>query len=151
MVSPNYWKTLVPNHLLHLPGLESRIKAIMRHSSIQLDIQACNILASKVLGHAHSVIKGLPGHCRFKCGLTVDPIHRWENPSYGHKQEASWAAMRIVGLLAHGEAAAFLEAALVSSWAHCSQCMNRAGGGEAVSQQPGPFFVYVVVSAAAEG
>ena len=54
--------------------------------------------------------------------------------------------MRIIGILASGEAAGFLEAALIDRWQRDNRCQNSATGGEGISLQEGPFCVYVVVS-----
>ena len=152
LVSPNYWKTLVPPALVQLPGIMEAIQPIMLESDVALDVTPFT-LASKVLDHANTVIRGFPSHCLFKIGQTCRPVHRWTNRQYGYKHACDqwtllplWSKMRIVGVLAHGESAGFMEAALISAWSCDSRCLNQAGGGEAVAKQEGPFFVYVVVS-----
>ena len=49
--------------------------------------------------------------------------------------------MRIIGILASGEAAGFLEAALIDRWQRDNRCQNSATGGEGISLQEGPFCV----------
>ena len=126
------------------------MREIMAEPGVRLSFMPSNVLASKVLEHAHLVIRGLPSQSQFKIGQTVDPAHRWNNPQYGYKASRypSWNVMKVLGVLVHGETAGFLEAALISAWSSHPACLNDAGGGEAVSKQEGPFFVYVVVSEA---
>ena len=129
--------------------MQTVIQEIMQEPAVRLSFLSSNILAHKILDHAHAVIKGLPPQCQFKIGQTVHPVHRWQNPAYGYKVSRCpiWSIMKVVAVLAHGESAGFLEAALISAWSSHPACVNEAGGGEAVSKQlQGPFFVYVVVS-----
>ena len=126
------------------------MRGVMADPDIRLSFLPSNLLASKILAQAHPVLQGLPGKCYFKRGQTVDPLHRWQNPAFGYKycysRNPLWHIMKILGVVAHGESAGFLEAALISAWASHPSCLNEAGGGEAISKQEGPFFVYVVVS-----
>ena len=152
LVSPNYWKTLVPEGLLYLPRLQQAMKDIMQEADVTVDWASFS-LASKILEHANGIIRGLPSHCLFKIGQTFRPVHRWSNEEYGYKHTFDqctllplWSKMRLVGILANGESAGFMEAALISAWSSHPKCLNRAAGGEGVSRQDGPFFVYVVVS-----
>ena len=126
------------------------MREIMAEPGVRLSFMPSNVLASKVLEHAHLVIRGLPSQSQFKIGQTIDLAHRWNNPQYGYKASRypSWNVMKVLGVLVHGETAGFLEAALISAWSSHPACLNDAGGGEAVSKQEGPFFVYVVVSEA---
>ena len=144
IVSPNYWKLLVPEPLLYLPRFEEVMRGVMADLDIRLSFLPSNLLASKILAQAHAVLQGLPGKCCFKIG----PLHRWQNPAFGYKHSRNplWHIMKLLGVVAHGESAGFLEAALISAWASHPSCLNEAGGGEAISKQEGPFFVYVVVS-----
>ena len=51
--------------------------------------------------------------------------------------------MVVVCILQHGESAAIMESALILTWGSNPRCANEAGG-ESVSQEPGPWFIYVV-------
>ena len=146
LVSSNYWKLLVPKHLHYLGRLPEAMKNIMEEADISLEIHPCHVLASRVLEQAHQCVRALQG-C-FKIGQTSDPVHRWANSNYGYKHSVHprWQALKILAVVAHGEAAGFLEAALISTWSSDPRCLNVAGGGEAISKQEGPFFVYAVVS-----
>ena len=121
----------------------------MAEPAIKLDIVPSHALASRILENANSIIKGLSPQSYFKIGQTTNPVHRWCEAEYGYKQSSNvrWLEMRVVGILAHGEAAGFLEAALISQWYSEPRCLNEAHGGEAVSKQEGPFCVYVAVAA----
>ena len=147
-VSLNYWKVLAPKHLVGMPRLPGLMCEIMADPSIHLDVVPSDTLASKILAHAQTVIQGLPAQCQFKIGQTLNPVHRWANAEYGYRHvcKPRWSCVRILAILAHGEAAGFLEAALISNWHADARCQNSARGGEAVSRQEGPCFVYVVVS-----
>ena len=146
LVSSNYWKLLVPKHLHYLGRLPELMKNIMEEPDISLEIRSCHALASRVLEQAHQCIRALQG-C-FKIGLTSDPVHRWSNSNFGYKHSLRprFQGLKIIGVVAHGEAAGFLEAALISAWSSDPRCLNVAGGGETISRQEGPFFVYAVVS-----
>ena len=126
------------------------MRGVMADPDIRLSLLPSNVLASKILAHAHTVLEGLPLRCCFKIGQTVNPVHRWQNPEFGykHSRNPAWHIMKILGVVAHGESAGFLEAALIHAWSSHPSCWNEAGGGEASSKQDGPFFVYVVVSKA---
>lgn len=147
-VSDNYWKLRVPKHLAELPRLKGLIQDIMAEPCLKLDLLPSQTLASKILERANLVIRGLASNSCFKIGLTSNPVHRWSNDGYGylHSSNPSWHEMRIVALLASGEAAGFLEAALIDRWQRDHRCQNSATGGEGISTQEGPFCVYVVVS-----
>ena len=146
-VSDNYWKLRVPKHLAELPRTKGVIQDIMAEPALKLDLLPSQTLASKILERAHVVIRGLPDNCCFKIGLTSNPAHRWCNRDYGyqHTKKPCWTSMRIVGFLASGEAAGFLEAALIDRWQLDARCLNSASGGEGLSCQEGPWSVYVVV------
>ena len=150
LVSGNYWKLLVPKHLLHMPRLPGLMSEIMAEPAVRFDVVAGNALASKVLQNAQAVIRSLPTKRFFKIGLSLNPVHRWCNLEYGYQNSISphWSQMRVLAMLEHGEAAGFVEAALVASWQADSRCLNSAHGGEAVAKQEGPFCVYVVVAQA---
>ena len=139
----------MPRNLVALARTKEVIQEIMREPAIMLDIIPSNVLAHKILENAQAVIASLAEKSYFKIGQTVNPLHRWSNVEYGYQYSAHpcWSAMRIVGILEHGEAAGFLEAALISQWRTHSRCLNVAQGGEGVSKTEGPFCVYVVVSA----
>ena len=124
------------------------MRGIMADPDIRLSFLPCNLLANRVLQHANAVVAGLPADCCFKIGQTVDPANRWQNADYGYKSSRNpgWKVMKILAAVAHGESAGFLEAALILNWSAHPSCLNEAGGGEAISKQEGPFFVYVVVS-----
>ena len=152
-VSPNFWKTLVPENLLALPRVKGVIKDIMMDPNLILNFEPSYTLASKVLAHANEVIKAIPNNCLFKIGQTSHPAHRWNNEGYGYKHYSDpwtllpiWCNMRILGILAYGESAGFMEAALIAAWCSHPCCANDASGGEAVCKTDGPFFVYIVVS-----
>ena len=146
-ISDNYWKLRVPKHLAELPRMKGVIQDIMAQPALKLDLLPSQTLASKILERAHIVIRGLPDNCCFKIGLTSNPVHRWCNTEYGyqHTSKPCWASMRIVGILAPGEAAGFLEAAPIDRWQLDARCLNSATGGEGLSCQEGPWCVYVVV------
>ena len=148
LVSPNYWKILVPKHLLSLPRLQEEMKEIMRDPDIGIEVVPSYVLASKILQHAHNVVQNLVQRHQIKIGLTAHPVHRWRNPGYGYRSVSSprWCGMKILAVTEHGEAASFLEASLILTWACNPQCLNQATGGEGVSKTEGPFFVYAVFS-----
>ena len=54
--------------------------------------------------------------------------------------------MRVLGILASTEGAAFMEASLIDKWQSHHRCLNKATGGEGVPSHhvEGPFCVYVV-------
>ena len=97
------------------------MRGIMADPDIRLSFLPCNLLDNRVLQHANAVVAGLPADCCFKIGQTVDPANRWQNADYGYKSS-------------------------ILNWSTHPSCLNEAGGGEAISKQEGPFFVYVVVS-----
>ncbi|CAE7260691.1 cpt [Symbiodinium sp. CCMP2592] len=138
-VSDNYWKLRVPKHLAELPRLKGLIQDIMAEPCLKLDLLPSQSLASKILERANLVIRGLASSSYFKIGLTSNPVHRWSNDGYGylHSSNPSWNEMRIVGILASGEAAGFLEAALIDRWQRDNRCTNSASGGEGISTQEG--------------
>ena len=109
-VSDNYWKLRVPKHLAELPRLKGLIQDIMAEPCLKLDLLPSQTLASKILERANLVIRGLASNSCFKIGLTSNPVHRWSNDGYGylHSSNPSWNEMRIVALLASGEAAKIL-------------------------------------------
>ena len=149
LASRNYWKSLVPANLHGLPGLSAVMNEVLAHPCIKLEVLPTTVLASKLLNHANNLIRAVPVESKFKIGLTVHPVHRWQNPQYGYNRETSlvWSKMRLVCILQYGESAGMMEAALIQAWASDHRCVNEAGGGESVLKQAGPFFIYVVVSA----
>ena len=148
LVSSNYWKLLVPKHLHDLPRLPDVMKAILMEPDITLEIQPSLGLASKVLQNAQRVLHDLPKQSCFKIGQTSHPVHRWGNIDYGykHSRQTQWRTLKIIAVVAHGETAGFVEATLISAWCSDIRCLNVAGGGEGISRQEGPFFIYAVVS-----
>lgn len=140
--------TIIGSFEAELPRLKGLIQDIMAEPCLKLDLLPSQTLASKILERANLVIRGLASNSCFKIGLTSNPVHRWSNDGYGylHSSNPSWNEMRIVALLASGEAAGFLEAALIDRWQRDHRCQNSATGGEGISTQEGPFCVYVVVS-----
>ena len=128
-------------------GLQDIMNDILADPDVTLQVHPRATLASKLLDHAHSVIRDIPEDAWFKVGLTKHPVHRWRNPEFGYVHESSppWSSMKVLTLLEHGESAGIFEASLLSVWASDVRCLNQAGGGEAVSKQAGPFFIYVVL------
>ena len=143
LASANYWKTYVPKSLHNMPGLASALKDILAHPDIHLRLPA-SVLASKLLAHANDFVRVLAAEKPFKVGLTRSPIHRRENPAYGYQVEGRWYSMFVICILQHGESAGIMEACLISTWGSHHGCANEAEGGESVSQEPGPWFIYVV-------
>ena len=47
MASPNYWKVLVPEPLLHLQRLEECMRGIMAEPDLRLSFLRCNLLATE--------------------------------------------------------------------------------------------------------
>ena len=150
LVSANYWKLLVPISFRSLCGFGAVMNDVLTDPAIQLRVLPDIVLASKVLGHANTVIAGLPQGCYFKIGLTVDPKHRYRNDAYGYAHErtspAPWSSMILLAIFHHGEAAGVFEASLIASWFASPHCLNESGGGEAILKKGGPFFIYVVLS-----
>ena len=124
------------------------VNDILQEPQVILHVATKSTLASKVLSHCHSVIEDLPCNVRYKLGLTLHPVHRWCNREYGyqHVRFPQFGYLKALAILEHGEAAAYLEAALISKHHADPRCLNEAGGGEAVAKDCGPFFIYVAVS-----
>lgn len=144
LASVNYWKTYVPKSLHDMPGLASAMNDVLCHPDIHLRVLPAAILASKLFAHANEVIGVLAAEKQFKIGLTRSPLHRWENPAYGYKLEGRWCSMFVICILQHGESAGIMESALILMWGSNPRCTNEAPGGESVSPEPGPWFIYVV-------
>ena len=144
LASTNYWKTYVPKSLHDMPGLASAVNDILAHPAIHLRVLADAVLGSKLLAHANEIIGILAAEKQFKIGLTRSPLHRWENPAYGYELEGRWCSMVVVCILQHGESAGIMESSLILTWGSNPRCANEAGGGESVSQESGPWFIYVV-------
>ncbi|CAE7360270.1 cpt [Symbiodinium microadriaticum] len=140
-VSDNYWKLQVPKHLAELPRMKGVIQDIMAQPALKLDLLPSQTLASKILERAHIVIRGLPDNCCFKIGLTSNPAHRWCNKEYGyqHTSKPCWASMRIVGVLASGEAAGFLEAALIDRWQRDARYLSPSPAKKSKLEKKAPF------------
>ena len=147
-VSDNYWKLRVPKHLAELPRLKGLIQDIMADPSLKLDLLPSQSLASHILERANQVIRALSASANFKIGLTSNPVHRWHNTGYGyvHSSNPCFTEMRILGILASTEGAAFMEASLIDKWQSHHRCLNKATGGEGVPSYhvEGPFCVYAV-------
>ena len=148
-VSDNYWKLRVPKHLAELPRLKGLIQDIMADPSVKLELLPKQTLASHILQRANIVIRSLSDvGAYFKIGLSSNPVHRWRNTGYGyvHSTNPCFAEMKVVGILASTEGAAFMEASLIDKWQSHPRCLNKATGGEGVPSYhvEGPFCVYVV-------
>ena len=65
--------------------------------------------------------------------------------SYGRSSD-KYAKMVVLLISARGEAAAFLEAALISKLQATIGCRNIASGGEGLRPAEGPFFTYLVIA-----
>ena len=143
LASANYWKTYVPKSLHNMPGLASALNDVLAHPDIHLRLPT-SVLASKLLAHANEFVRLLAAEKPFKIGLTRSPLHMWENPSYGYRLEGRWGSMYVISILHHGESAGIMEACLISTWGSHHGCANEAEGGESVSQEPGPWFIYAV-------
>lgn len=150
LVSANYYKMLVPAALHGLPRLEAVMRSILQDPQILLEFSASHQLASKVLSHAVARIRNLISlSLTYKIGLTYDPAQRWRfaDHAYCRQSPRSFATMRLLAVVEHGETAAFIEASLIASFREHSGCKNIAGGGETTAKIQGPFFVYAVASA----
>jgi len=116
---------------------------------MELDVPRRTAMAGAVLEHAVAVIERQllrAGPAVFKIGITMNPIHRWHNATYGYGRSADKYSQIVVLLIsARGEAAAFLEAALISKFQATAGCRNIASGGEGLRPAEGPVFTYLVI------
>ena len=99
-------------------------------------------MAGAVLDHAKAVIARQlePGPAVFKIWITINPIHRWHNKVYGYGHSPDkYIKMVLLLMSASGEAAAFLEAALIDKFRETAVCRNVAAGGEGLRPTEGPF------------
>ena len=135
-----------PEAVLQLPNVREMLEQIAGDPVMEWDLPPPKALAGAVLAHASAAIaKRL--HCpAFKIGITTNPVQRWRNDRYGYRLSAE-GFDRMVLLLAtdSGNAAAFLEAALIGRFQKTRGCRNVAPGGEGLKPTAGPFFTYLVI------
>ena len=139
-----------PGAVLRLPGTRDILERLAADPCMEVELPPPNALAGAVVTHARAVVQRrlLPGRAVFKIGITTCPTHRWHNAKYGYRLSLD-SYERMVLLLAtdNGDAAAFLEAALIALFQGTDGCRNVATGGEGLRPTEGPFFTYLVISA----
>ena len=132
-----------------LPGAHDILEQLAADPRMEVELPPRNALAGAVVAHARAVVlrRLLPGAAVFKIGITTCPTHRWHNAKYGYRLSPD-SFERMVVLLAtdSGNAAAFLEAALIALFQHTTGCRNVATGGEGLRPTEGPFFTYLVIA-----
>ena len=142
---PPRTKSLSRMHTEILPALESTnyVDGCIRFDLID------SSLASSILGHAESVVRGLS--CKhpavYKIGLASNPVRRWRHPRYGYIQDKHdhWQGMRVVFVHHEAQAVAFLEASLIRTFHETAGCRNINLGGEGIDAKgEGPYFCYIV-------
>ena len=146
------WLGVLPTTLLELPRMRAEILPELESTGY---CKGCIVvrlvksqLASSVLSHAESVVKGLS--CRhpavFKIGVTSNPVRRWQHSRYGYLVDKcdSWQGLIVVHVAASAQAVSFLEASLIRLFLETPGCRNIRLGGEGLEQEgSGPFFCYV--------
>ena len=150
---PHSWLHLVPSCAKRLTRMHNDIIPALESTSyvdgcIRFDLIDSS-LASSVLGHAESVIRGLsckhPAVC--KIGLASDPVRRWRHPRYGYTRDKHdhWQGMRVVFVHHQAQAVALLEASLIRTFHDTAGCRNINLGGEGIDEEgEGPYFCYIV-------
>lgn len=132
----------LPEAVRRLPTTGRLLEALATDVCMELDVPRRSAMAGAVLEHAAAVIARQlqPGPAVFKIGITMNPIHRWHNKEYGYGHSADKYIKMVVLLISdRGEAAAFLEAALIKQFRDTAGCRNIASGGEGLRPAEGPF------------
>lgn len=137
----------LPEAVLRLPATLELVEQIAEDPAMEWQLPPPRALAGAVLEHAAAVVRRrVRSKVLFKIGLTTNPIHRWHNPRYGYRlSHDNFDRMVILFATDRGEAAAFLEAALIGMFKQNEGCRNIASGGESVRPTYGPFFTYMVI------
>ena len=139
----------LPEAVRQLSSTGRLLEALAADEIMELDVPRRNAMAGAVLEHAVAVIERQlrAGPAVFKIGITMNPSHRWHNEAYGYGRSSDkYAKMVVLLISARGEAAAFLEAALISKLQATIGCRNIASGGEGLRPAEGPFFTYLVIA-----
>lgn len=144
----------IPAEILSMPLTMERLERLASISPTAIYLQVTKQrLANLVLTHCKAAIATRCVNSEicnsFKLGLTCDPASRWTDEIYGYRQ-LNFSSMTIVAILQTGEAAAYLEAALISEYVTSPKCLNKALGGEGNTHNPGPYFVYFVINASSQ-
>ena len=100
-------------------------------------------LASKILEHAEVVSRSLSFHgpCVYKIGICADPVSRW---GFYKRASEKFQGMVILHMAESSFEVGMIESHLIRLFRSTPGCRNTAPGGETLSSQPGPHFVYVV-------
>ena len=133
-----------PEAVLRLPATRGILEQLADDPVMELDLPPPRSVAGVVLTLATAVVarRLQPGPAVFKIGITTNPIHRWHNNRYGYRlSHERFESMVVLLATDRGDAAAYLEAALISRFQHIPGCRNVAPGGEGLIPSEGPFLL----------